>query len=52
MSTNFWTIFVVTWVFGPFVLWVSVLTAFRGYCQIQQSMKRLTDQIHAAHHTG
>ena len=50
MSNNFWTIFVLTWMFGPFVLWVSVLSAVRGYYQIQQSMKRLMDQIHAAHH--
>jgi hypothetical protein len=47
MSNNFWTIFVLTWVFGPFVLWVSVLSAARGYYRIQQSMKRLMDQIHA-----
>jgi hypothetical protein len=38
MSSSFWTIFVITWVFGPFVLWVSVLGAVRCYHRITPSM--------------
>jgi hypothetical protein len=37
MSSSFWTIFVLTWVFGPFALWVSVLDAVRcvgSMCQV------------------
>jgi len=38
MSSSFWTIFVITWVFGPFVLWVSVLGAVHCYRRITLSM--------------
>jgi len=50
MSNRFWTIFVFTWAFGPFVLWVSVLSAANLYYRIQRSMKLLIDQIHETHH--
>jgi hypothetical protein len=38
MSGSFWTIFILTWMFGPFVLWVSVLGAVRCYYRITLSM--------------
>ena len=50
MSNRFWTIFVLTWAFGPCILWVSVLAAVHWYYRLQRSMKLLMEQIHEAHH--
>ena len=46
MSHRFWTIFILSWAFGPLVLWVSLISTVRWYCQIQRSTKALVDQIH------
>jgi len=46
MSHRFWTIFILSWALGPFVLWVSLISTVRWYYQIQRSIKVLVDQIH------
>jgi hypothetical protein len=52
MSNRFWTIFVLTWVLGPCLLWITVLCMANGYFRFQRSLKLLIEQIHGPDHPG